>query len=43
MDIKSVGSDRNCVCFSGYDYYTEDDKCNCKENTENKKGENNNE
>ena len=24
------GNNSTCVCFSGYDYYTEDDKCSCK-------------
>ena len=43
MDIQNVGSDSNCVCFSGYDFYTQDDKCCCGTTEEKKQGENKNE
>ena len=43
MDRNYIKDNSNCLCFSGYDYYTEDDECNCKPNEENKTGERNNE
>ena len=43
MDRNSIRDNSSCVCFSGYDYCTNDDKCSCKENEENITGERNNE
>ena len=35
MAILNSGADSHCICFSGYDYCTNDDVCYCEGNNKN--------